>query len=77
MGYTDVIIKKDYTEARIQKNRADFAEATADALIRVRDELVKVLAEVAPNHPLVNKENRNKIYRDYLASKGYKVEPKR
>lgn len=27
----------------------------------VRDALVKALAEVAPNHPLLNKEERNKI----------------
>lgn len=27
----------------------------------VRDALVKALAEVAPNHPLLSKEERNKI----------------
>lgn len=27
----------------------------------VRDALVKALAEIAPNHPLLNKEERNKI----------------
>ncbi len=75
MGYTDFIVKKDYTEARIQQNRAEVAEKTAEALAEVRDELVKVLTEVAPDHPLTKFENRSKLYRKALADRGINLKP--
>lgn len=56
-------------ESRARYQKIVHLQCNVNGLVAVRDALAKALAEVAPDHPLANKDNRNKIYDEHCRIK--------